>query len=146
MTNIKVLALDMERTLVSDAMNREPRPGLFLFLQFCVQAFERVILFTCVNRQQAFAVLDELQTQGFVPAEFVSKVEYTQWEGKYKDLRFVPGAAMEAILLVDDDAGWIVPGQEAQYISIAEYDPYLVQGKDTELQRVQDVLLARLIM
>ena len=52
--NIKVLALDLERTLISDAMNREPRPGLFSFLQFCVQHFERVILFTSVSKRIAY--------------------------------------------------------------------------------------------
>ena len=144
MAVIKVLALDLERTLVSDAMNRDPRPGLFDFLLFCVHNFEQVVLFTAVNKGQALAVLNELQEKGFAPAEFVSKVTYVEWEGKYKDLRFVPGLAAEEILFVDDDAGWVAPGQEAQYIAIAEYDPYLMQGADTELQRVRSVLAARI--
>ena len=144
MAVIKVLALDLERTIVSDAMNREPRPGLFDFLLFCVHTFERVVLFTAVNKGQALAVLTELQEKGFAPKEFVSKVTYVEWEGKYKDLRFVSGVAAEEILFIDDDSGWVAPGQERQYIPIAEYDPYLVQGADTELQRVCSVLTARI--
>jgi len=31
---VRVLALDLERTLISDAMSAEPRPGLFAFLAF----------------------------------------------------------------------------------------------------------------
>jgi hypothetical protein len=145
MPNIKVLALDLERTLVSDAMNREPRPGLFDFLEFCVQRFERVVLFTSVNQTQALDVLKELEEQGTAPTEFLTKVEYVEWEGKYKDLRFIPGAAMNEILFIDDDPGWVVPGQEAQYIAIAEYDPYLVRGTDTEFQRVCSALATRLV-
>lgn len=140
MAGITVLALDLERTLISDAMNREPRPGLFAFLLFCVQNFQRVVLLTSVNRTTALEVLRELQAQGCVPAEFVDAVEYIEWDGRHKDLRFVRGAAMEDILFVDDDPAWVMPGQEAQYIAIVEYDPYLVQGEDTELQRVRTVL------
>jgi len=50
---------------------------------------------------------------------------------------------MEEVLFVDDDAGWVAPGQEAQYIAIAEYDPYLVRGEDMEFQRVRSLLEAR---
>ncbi len=140
MTRIRVLALDLERTLISDAMNREPRPGLYDFLRFCTQRFERVVLFTSVNRAQAFAALNELREQGHVPAEFIDKVEYIVWDSKYKDLRNIAGASVEEVLFVDDDAGWVLPGQEAQYIPIAEYDPYLVRGTDEELKRLRLLL------
>ena len=56
---IRVLALDLERTLMSDAMHREPRPGLHEFLLFCCRRFERVTLFTSVNKKTAFAALQE---------------------------------------------------------------------------------------
>ncbi len=56
---IKVIALDLERTLISDALNREPRPGLFEFLDFCVQHFERVVLFTSVNKRITYEVISE---------------------------------------------------------------------------------------
>jgi hypothetical protein len=50
---VKVLALDLERTLISDAMSAEPRPGLGDFLAFCHERFQRVVLFTCVEQQEA---------------------------------------------------------------------------------------------
>jgi hypothetical protein len=36
-----ILALDLERTLISDAMNCAPRPGLLSFLEFCAPRFAR---------------------------------------------------------------------------------------------------------
>ena len=138
--NIKVLALDLERTLISDAMNREPRPGLFSFLQFCTQHFERVVLFTSVSQRIAYEVLDDLSQQGYIPKEFIDKVEYIEWEGEHKDLRYVSKARSSEILLIDDDEGWIKPEQKSQWIAIGEYDPYLVEGEDRELVRVQGIL------
>ncbi len=137
---IRVLALDLERTLISDALHREPRPGLHDFLHFCCRQFERVALFTSVNRQHAFAALQACAEQGDVPEEFPAKVEYVEWDGRYKDLRFVPDAVPSEVLLVDDDGGWIHPEQQAQWIAIAEYDPYLVQGVDQEFARIHHLL------
>jgi hypothetical protein len=37
-----VVALDLERTLIDDAMSGRPRPGLFEFAHFCLERFERV--------------------------------------------------------------------------------------------------------
>lgn len=141
--NIKVLALDLERTLISDAMNREPRPGLYSFLQFCLQHFERVVLFTSVNKRLTYEVLDELLQQGDIPKQFIQEVEYIEWEGEHKDLRYVPDAQYSEILLIDDDEGWLKPEQKGQWIAIAEYDPYLVQGEDRELERIRNILWQR---
>lgn len=137
---IRVLALDLERTLISDALHREPRPGLYNFLLFCCQRFERLLLFTSVNKKNAFVALQECVDHGDAPQVFLEKVEYVEWEGKYKDLRFVPNAVPSEVLIVDDDEGWIVPEQKAQWIGIAEYDPYLVRGEDREFARVRRIL------
>jgi hypothetical protein len=42
--------------------------------------------------------------------------------------------------LIDDDEGWIKPEQKSQWISIGEYDLYLVEGEDRELIRIQRIL------
>jgi hypothetical protein len=138
--SVRVLALDLERTLISDAMNREPRPGLSSFLTWCAEHFQRIVLFTSVNRSTAQAVMTELHQHGEIPTAFLNKLEYLDWEGKYKDLTFIPNAEVKDILFIDDDPGWIAPGQESQHIAIAEYDPYLVKGKDKELERVRQIL------
>ncbi|MGD9830135.1 MAG: hypothetical protein AB7E70_06365 [Hyphomicrobiaceae bacterium] len=44
----RVLALDLEGTLISNAMSCIPRPGLFAFLEGCREMFARVVLFAAV--------------------------------------------------------------------------------------------------
>ena len=141
---IRVLALDLERTLISDALHREPRPELHDFLLYCTQHFERIALFTSVSRRHAIAALQELAGQGVVPQPFLDKLEYVEWEGWYKDLAYIPDASPEEVILIDDDEGWVRPDQRGQWISIAEYDPYLVKGEDREFARIQQLLEARL--
>ncbi len=137
---IPVLALDLERTLVSDANRADPRPGLAAFLAFCHEHFPRVVLFTTVEEPDAREVLQELVERGYASTEFVERLEYVSWCGEYKDLAFVPDAAPEEVLLVDDDAGWVRPDQRERWVAIAPWDG----GPDAELLRVQHVLMERL--
>ena len=46
---IKTIALDLEGTLISNAMSQIPRPGLFSFLEECRRLVERVVMFTTVG-------------------------------------------------------------------------------------------------
>lgn len=137
---LRVLALDLERTLVSDANRADPRPGLAEFLAFCHERFERVTLFTTVEESDARAVIESLIDRGFVPEVFAARLEYVSWCGEYKDLAFVTGAEPEELVLVDDDAGWIRPNQRDRWIAIAPWDG----GPDTELLRVQQILAEQL--
>ncbi len=133
---VRVLALDLERTLVDDAMSGNPRPGLFEFLVFCHERFERVALFTTVEESDARDVLAGLDRAGRLPPGFLDRLEYVGWCGEQKDLGFVPGAASGEILLVDDDAGWVRPDQRDRWIPVAPWDG----GPDDELARVRAVL------
>jgi hypothetical protein len=137
---LRVLALDLERTLISDANRADPRPGLAEFLAFCHEHFARVVLFTTVEERDAREVIDELVRRDFASDEFAARLEYVSWCGEYKDLAFVPGAAPEEVLLVDDDAGWIRPDQRGRWIALAPWDG----GPDGELLRVQRILTERL--
>jgi hypothetical protein len=134
--SIRVLALDLERTLISDAMSADPRPGLFDFLVFCQSRFERLTLFTCVEEADARDILDRLARSGHVPAEFLERVEYVEWVGQYKDLSLVPGSDPQEVLLVDDDPGWLRPDQRDRYVAVTAWDG----GDDSELLRVCSVL------
>jgi hypothetical protein len=134
--SVKVLALDLERTLISDAMSATPRPHLFDFLAFCQERFERVVLFTTVEEADACDVLEGLARRGHVPPGFLDCLEYVEWCGTHKDLRFVPGTASGEVLLVDDDGGWVRPDQRDQWVPIAAWDG----GADEELRRVRAVL------
>ena len=46
----KVLALDFEGTLVSNAISLFPRPCLYKFLEFCKINFGRIVIFTYVKQ------------------------------------------------------------------------------------------------
>ena len=137
---LRVLALDLERTLISDANRADPRPGLAEFLAFSHERFARIVLFTTVEEPDAREVIDELVRREIASNEFADRLEYVAWCGEYKDLAFVPDAAPEEVLLVDDDAGWIRPDQRGRWIAIAPWDG----GPDGELLRVQRVLTERL--
>lgn len=133
---VRVLALDLERTLVDDAMSATPRPGLLEFLTFCHERFERVALFTTVDESEARDVLADLNRGGRLPPGFLDRLEYVGWCGEHKDLGFVPGAAPGETLLIDDDAGWVRPDQRDRWIPVAPWDG----GPDDELARVRTVL------
>jgi hypothetical protein len=49
------IALDLEGTLISNAVRSFPRPGLSAFLDFCQAHFERVVLF---SRQRGAGAAD----------------------------------------------------------------------------------------
>ncbi len=133
---IKLLALDLEGTLVDNALTANARPGLFDFLQFCEERFDRVALLTTVDEETAREVLEGLERGGQVPGVFVARVEYVDWSGEHKDLRFVRSATPDEIVFVDDDPGWVHPDQQGQWISIAAWNG----GADNELARVRAVL------
>ncbi len=133
---VKVLALDLERTLIDDALSARPRPRLRNFLTFCDQRFERVVLFTTVDESSAREVMEDLDRRGYVPRHLLALLEYVDWTGEYKDLRFVPDVQVEEVFIVDDDVSWIRPDQRAQWIAIAPWDG----GPDDELLRIESVL------
>jgi hypothetical protein len=133
---VKVLALDLERTLVDDALSARPRPGLLGFLDFCQERFGRVAVFTTVEAADARQVLEDLARRGQVPPGLLDRLEYVEWCGEYKDLSFVPGVAVDEVVLVDDDAGWVRPDQRGRWVAIAPWDG----GPDGELRRVRWVL------
>jgi hypothetical protein len=138
--SVKVLALDLERTLIDNALCGRPRPGLRDFLAFCHERFERVAVFTTVEEADAREVLEGLVLRGHVPPELLARLEYVGWSGEYKDLGFVPNATPGEVVLVDDDAGWVRPDQRDRYVPIAAWDG----GPDGELHRVRDLLEGRL--
>ena len=142
---IKVIALDLERTLISDSLNKEPRPGLYDFLSFCTQNFERVALFTSVNKEHTYSIIFDLFKQGYIPQEFMDKMEYIDWKGNCKDMAYIPDVEASEALLLDDNEGFIKPEQKDQWIAIDEYDPYVAR-KDQELSRVCRLLEEKLCL
>lgn len=138
MNTIDVLALDLEGTLISNAVSQIPRPGLHAFLTACAEHFPRVVMFTAVREEKFREIARLLVEEGVAPGWFLG-IEYIQWNGPTKDLSFIANADPARCRLVDDIASYVHPEQQDQWIRIQTYDhPY--PDDDAELARVLDVL------
>lgn len=119
-----VLALDLEGTLISNAMSQIPRPGLYDFLEQVKGLFSRIVMFTTVSEEKFREIAVLLASEGFVPDWFKS-IEYVHWHGKTKDLAFISGVNADQSLLVDDFEIYVHPGQEDRWVKIKFFDhPY----------------------
>lgn len=135
----RVLALDLEGTLISNAMSQFVRPGLYAFLETCFERFAHVVLFTAVGKSRAMGILTQLVREGCVP-EQTATMRYVDWDGEHKDLRFVQQFFSEVplsdIFLVDDLEAYVMPGQRDQWVPIQSWaSPYSLD--DQELIRLQ---------
>ena len=139
--NSYVLALDLEGTLISNAMSQIPRPGLAEFLTRCAELFPRIVMFTTV-KEDRFRKIARLLVEEEVAPTWFSDMEYVAWHGETKDLRFVPGVLPQQVLLVDDFEKYVHPGQEAQWLQIEHFD-YPYSSADTGLAEMLQLLVAR---
>ncbi|MFZ6655750.1 NIF family HAD-type phosphatase [Undibacterium sp. TJN19] len=131
---ITVLALDLEGTLISNAMSQIPRPGLHQFLTRCATLFPRMVMFTTVKEEKFRQIARLLVEEGMAPAWF-SDIEYVHWQGETKNLEFIPDAAVNNVILVDDFEIYVHPGQTAQWMQI-EYFDYPYSDEDKGLLKV----------
>src|SRR5690606_26398593 len=136
-----VLALDLEGTLISNAMSQIPRPGLRDFLRACQRMFPRIVVFTTVQEARFRDIARLLVKEDFAPPWF-AELEYVVWNGEKKDLRFIKNADPDEILLVDDFERYIHPDQRRQWIE-ADYFGPPYRADDEGLDRLQKVLQVR---
>ncbi|MCF3484564.1 hypothetical protein GUL16_12820 [Stenotrophomonas maltophilia] len=113
------LALDVEGTLISNAISQIPRPGLLRFLSYVEKRFERLVVFSSVPEPLFREIADLLVAEGHAPPWFRS-VQYVNWHGRTKDLRFVSDDVGDALLL-DDYGAYVHPGQEHLWIKIPQF-------------------------
>lgn len=135
---LKVIALDLEGTLISNAMSQIPRPGLFEFLEGCKKITERVVMYTTVKEERFRRIASLLVDEGMAPSWFAS-IEYINWEGKTKNLNFIPNSNISSSVLVDDFYIYIEQGQEKQWVEIKQFD-YPYPEDDQELKVVLNKL------
>ena len=88
---IEVLALDLEGTLISNAMSQIARLGLRDFLEFCGAAFPRLAMYTFISEDRFRQIARMLVNEGSAPGWF-DALEYIEWGGTIKDLRRIAGA------------------------------------------------------
>lgn len=118
---IRVVALDLEGTLIFTTYDPVPRPGLHEFLSFCCSEFPRVALFTAASRENAMEALQAGVDAGAIPPAFVDRLEFIEWEGEHKDLAFVPDCQPSEVVFVEDNADWIRPDQRDRWIAVPEF-------------------------
>jgi hypothetical protein len=103
------VALDLEGTLISNAVSQFFRPGLFTFLEYCHQNFvglasrfeNRLVIFTAVNEVRFRSIARRLAEAQDVPAWFVD-LEYINLHSTYKDLSFIPKERLPPVGYAND--------------------------------------------
>lgn len=133
-----ILAMDLEGTLISNAVSQIPRPGLYKFLQAVNHEFDRLVMFTTVPQSRVHAIARLLVEEGTVPPWFAS-LDYIRWSGAVKDLRFV-SPSIGAALLLDDHRPYVHPSQEHCWIEAPLFaSPYDESdtGLDVALRSLQ---------
>ncbi|HDS1223034.1 hypothetical protein B9Y76_21435 [Stenotrophomonas maltophilia] len=136
-----ILALDLEGTLISNAVSQIPRPGLYQFLEDVRSQFKELVLFTTVPENLTRQIADVLISEGSAPPWFAS-LRYIHWTGKTKDLSYVSDRLGEALLL-DDYRPYIHAGQQDLWIEIPLFSsPYSLE--DDALPQVTDRLKVRM--
>lgn len=136
-----ILALDLEGTLISNAVSQIPRPDLFGFLEQVGAGFERVVAFTTVKEPLFRQIAQRLVDEGVVPHWFAG-IDYVRWSGPYKDLAFVSSTPGQ-VLIVDDHVDYIVPDQQQWWIAIPQFEyPYVSSddGLSFALQKIRSCL------
>lgn len=118
-----ILALDLEGTLISNAVSQIPRPGLSRFLESVRSQFEDLVLFTTVPEPLARRIARLMVSEGSAPDWFAT-VPYIRWSGKTKDLTYVC-PRVGAALLLDDHGPYVHPGQEQFWVEVPLFgSPY----------------------
>ncbi len=136
-----ILALDLEGTLISNAVSQIPRPGLYQFLEDAQSQFEELVLFTTVPEILARRIAEVLISEGSVPGWFAD-LRYINWSGKKKDLYYVSNRLGEALLL-DDYRPYVADGQEHLWMDIPLFaSPY--SPEDGALRQASDRLRVRI--
>lgn len=138
-----ILAMDLEGTLISNAVSQIPRPGLCRFLEAVNELFGRLVIYTSVPEPAFRTIAALLAGEGCVPHWF-AQIPYTNWGGATKDLRNV-SPTLGAALLLDDYKAYIHPGQEGYWVEASLFgSPYCASdnGLDAALGKLRERLNA----
>jgi len=141
MANETTIALDLEGTLISNAVSQFPRPGLREFLDYCDERFDTVCIYTAVRDEVCIPIVKTMVDEGNAP-EWIFQSDLIQWDRTVKDLRNIENTNVNDCLIVDDNPDYIVGSQVSQWIQIEKFSsPY--PDTDRELERVRVVIDSR---
>lgn len=133
MTSITTIALDFEGTLISNCMNRTPRPGLCSFLESLRGLVPRIVIMTALDGRVAKDIIYLLADEGAVPSWF-GQIECIGVNDSIKDLSVIEGESVERCLLLDDCMSDVSGEQLSQWIEIPCFKSAL-SNQDAELHR-----------
>ncbi|BCX42181.1 hypothetical protein BZX17_24055 [Salmonella enterica subsp. enterica] len=134
-----ILALDLEGTLISNAISQFPRPGLYQFLVEVGTMFDQLVMLTTVPRDRFYSIAKLLVLEGAAPTWFPA-ITYIDWYGSTKDLRFVSPRLGDALLL-DDHGAYVHSGQEHLWVEIPLFaSPYTAEDDGLNLARQELIL------
>lgn len=127
-----ILAMDLEGTLISNAVSQIPRPGLYQFLETMHGQFDQMVMFTTVPESLFRRIAALLVVERHVPAWF-EHLKYTAWSGPTKDLRRV-SAVLGHALLLDDHAPYVHMGQQPWWVEVPLFGaPYDAADRGLEI-------------
>ena len=141
---MKTLVLDIEGTLVSNAVSIFPRHELYKFLEFVKTKFDRIVVMTCLEERKFREVAHVLCVEGSAPKWF-ENLEWINWSKfyfvdqpqLYKNLKFI-NEDISDIYIIDDMERYIDPDQKSQWIPIKSFSrPY---RRDKEFKRLMKVI------
>jgi hypothetical protein len=141
---VKTLVLDIEGTLVSNAVSIFPRHELYKFLEFVKTKFDRIVVMTCLEERKFREVAHVLCVEGSAPKWF-ENLEWINWSKfyfvdqpqLYKNLKFI-NEDISDIYIIDDMERYIDPDQKSQWIPIESFSrPY---RRDKEFKRLMKVI------
>ena len=113
-----LLCLDLEGTLISNAVSQIPRPGLFQFLEQVAKLCD-LMLYTSVSFERVEGIRNLLVKEDVVPVWF-RDISVIRPDNTHKPK--IACGRQDAFLL-DDQSGVIVPGEEDWLVAIPEYLP-----------------------
>lgn len=141
---MKTLVLDIEGTLISNAVSIFPRHDLYKFLEFVKTKFDKIVIMTCLDERKFREVANILCKESSVPKWF-ENLEYVNWKIfyyydqklLYKNLKFISDD-INNVYIIDDMERYIDPEQKSQWIPIKSFErPY---KKDKELKRLMKII------
>ena len=117
-----LVCLDLEGTLISNAVSQIPRPGLYSFLSD-LSGMAEIMLYTSVSVQRTNAIKKLLVADGCAPSWFVHMPSIHP-EKTIKYRQQIPDfSSYDCILLVDDQPTVVAEGEEDWWVSVSEYLP-----------------------
>lgn len=133
-----LLCLDLEGTLISNAVSQVPRPFLYQFLECAAQLCD-LMIYTSVSAQRVDAIKELLVAERKVPPWFRDlAVVHPEKTVKPKAL-----CGRDDAFLLDDQSGVIAPEEGGWWIQINEYLPPYSEDDDAlcgALVKLQEIV------